>query len=69
MPRSVKARTVALLRDDADGKKAEKLLAKMLRKNLKRRDKDGAVVADIEITEHKPKAPKDPKVKTERGRP
>ena len=58
MPKPVKARTVVKIRDDADGKKAAKLLAKMLRKGMVRRDERGNIVADIEITEHKPKEKK-----------
>jgi len=41
--------------NDRDGKKAEKLRAKILRKAMRRRDKDGRVIADITIEKEKGK--------------
>lgn len=58
MPKKVKVAMIVVLDDDADGKKAEKLRAKLLKKSLKRKDKDGNVVADIEIDEDKGKPKK-----------
>ena len=46
MPKKVKAFLLVSIDDDADGKKADKVRAKLLRKAMKRRDKTGKVIAD-----------------------
>ena len=53
--KQVQALLLVSIDNDRDGKKAEKLRAKILRKAMKRRDKDGRVIADITIEKEKGK--------------